>query len=83
MQLTTADMSRQDISLQEWMDQHRLNDRALAEQVGRDRSQISRIRRGGRASPATAEALAAVTGLPAASFIFGRKAATAIVEVQA
>ena len=34
------------------------------------RAQISRIRRGGRASPKTAEALAEVTGIPAADFVF-------------
>ena len=53
------------------MDDRGLNDRALSERVRAvTRSQISRIRRGGRASPKTAEALAELTGIPAADFVF-------------
>ena len=64
-------------TLQGWMDEHQLNDRQLAEKLGKvTRSQVCRIRRGARTSPDTAQVLERVTGIPATNFIFPPSAAS-------
>jgi transcriptional regulator with XRE-family HTH domain len=61
--------------LEQWMRAGGFTDEAVSQKVGVSRVQITRIRNGqNRPSRETAMKLEAVTGIPAARFIFGEAA---------
>lgn len=61
--------------LAQWMSASGLTDEAVSRKVGVSRVQVLRLRQGiNRPSPETAMKLEALTGIPAARFIFGEAA---------
>ena len=61
--------------LSQWMNASGFTDGAVSQRVGVSRVQVLRLRKGvNRPSPETAVKLEALTGIPAARFIFGEAA---------